>query len=381
MKETVRERYARAATTLDDGSDGTPPSLGLGDVVEIARLRSGETILDLGSGPGRDLFAAADAVGPTGRAIGVDMTPEMLERSRRAAESRDNVSIVEGDLEGLPLPCGAVDVVISNCVINLTDDKRRALTEAFRVLRPCGRFAVLDTAFETEPGEQARAEADWCGCVAGSLVAGTYEEILKDIGFVDVALRWEDTGCGEGDLRANAVAVTATKPADAHPGTDLRPAVPADGPEIQRLLAAENLPTDLRPEDALVALDGDAVIGVVGLERAGGAAYLRSLVVEPDRRRAGLGFRLTAGALEVARWSGATDVYLFTKYAASYFERYGFVETDPQTARAALSGITLDEGCASATPMHLSFEDADLPFLGRPSHKALPTFDDGCSCC
>lgn len=384
MKEAVRARYADAARSLADEGDGTPPTLGLGDVVELAGLGEGETVLDLGSGPGRDLFAAADAVGPTGRAIGVDMTAEMLERSRATAVERGlgNVSILEGDLERLPLPCGSVDVVISNCVINLTDDKRRTLVEALRVLRPGGRFAVLDTAFETEPGEQARAEADYCGCVAGSLVASEYEAMLNDIGFEAVELRWRDTGCGEGDMRANAVAITATKPDSSHPGAgDVRSAVPADRPAIEALLEAEGLPTeDLRIEDAIVLLEDGSLAGAIALERHGKASLLCSLVVDPDRRGRGLGRRLIGAAFDVARWSGAEEIYLYTKYVASYFERFAFAEVDVAVAGQAIPGSDLRPGCSTATAMRLSFEEADLPMLGKPSSKPLPTVND-CSCC
>src|SRR5207249_4776270 len=154
------------AKTLGDEPDGTPPTLGLGDPVALAALEAGETVLDLGSGPGRDVIAAAHAVGPTGRSIGVDFTAEMLERARQATAGLGNVSIIEGDLERLPVPCGAIDVVISNCVINLVPDKRRALIEAYRVLRPGGRLSILDTAFETEPSEDVRNDPKaWCGCV------------------------------------------------------------------------------------------------------------------------------------------------------------------------------------------------------------------------
>ncbi len=135
MKNAVRETYARHAVELPDGE--VPPTLGLGDPVRLAKLVAGETVLDLGSGPGRDLLEAARQVGPTGRAIGVDFTPEMIARARAAAEAKDlhNVAILDGDLERLPFHCGAVDVVISNCVINLVGDKKRALIVAFRALR------------------------------------------------------------------------------------------------------------------------------------------------------------------------------------------------------------------------------------------------------
>ena len=388
MKESVRERYTRHAVELPQTE--TPPTLGLGDPVEIAQLKTGETVLDLGSGPGRDLIAAAKAVGPTGRAIGVDFTPEMIERAERSADDAGltNVSILEGDLERLPVPCGAVDVVISNCVINLVSDKRRALVEAFRALRPGGRLSILDTAFETEPPAEIRNDPDaWCGCVGGSLVASEYEATLKDIGFESVELRRINESCGEAcsteTIQSLAVAVTATKPAGAHPGTDLRPAVPADRGAIEALLSAEELPIDgLRTQDALVAVDGTTLLGTVALERYGNDALLRSLVVGPEHRKQGIGFRLLAGALEAARWSGIANVHLLTEDAQSFFGKYGFEAVSGTIVREACAQSPLVSGqcCTTATAMRLSFEEANLPVLGAPSKKELPTFQNN-TCC
>lgn len=388
MKETVRERYARHAVELPQTE--TPPTLGLGDVVSLADLKPGETVLDLGSGPGRDLIAAAKAVGPNGRAIGVDFTPEMIERARSTAAEAGlrNLSIVEGELERLPVPCGAVDVVISNCVINLVDDKHRALVEAFRALRPGGRLAILDTAFATEPGPEIRNDPDaWCGCVGGSLVAADYEQTLKDIGFEDVELRRLDASCGEtcstDTLQSLAVAVLGRKPVGAHAGTDLRPAVPADRDAIETLLRAESLPTEgLRVEDSLVAVEDGAVVGAVALERYGSSAMLRSLVVTDDRRNAGIGSRLTAGALEVARWSGIAEVHLYTEAAQGFFSRFEFEAVSGRLIKDACADSALVSGqcCTTATAMRLSFEEADLPMLSAPSRKAAPTFQSN-SCC
>ena len=388
VRDVVQQRYAKHAVELPQTD--VPPTLGLGDPVELAALQAGETVLDLGSGPGRDLLAAARAVGETGRAIGVDFTQEMIERARKSASEAglNNVSILEGDLERLPVPCGSVDVVISNCVINLVGDKRRALVEAFRALRPGGRLAVLDTAFETEPPAEVRNDPEsWCGCVGGSLVASEYEAILQEIGFEDVSLRRVDESCGEAcsptDLRSLAVAVTARKPVGAHPGTDLRPAVPADRERIEALLGSTGLPVDgLRTEDTLVALDGTTVIGAVALERYGPTAMLRSLTVDAAHRRKGVGFRLTAGALEVARWSGITEVHLFTEDAQELFAKFGFRPVSGKVTREALSesALVTDQCCTTATAMRLSFEDADLPMLSKPSSKPLPMFDNN-TCC
>jgi SAM-dependent methyltransferase len=352
LKETVRERYASHARNLDDAEDGTPPTLGLGDPVSLAQLREGETVLDLGSGPGRDLLAAARAVGRTGRAIGVDMTQEMIERARAAASAAglENVSILDGDLERLPVHCGAVDVVISNCVINLVPDKKRALIEAYRALRPGGRLAILDTAFETEPPAEIRNDpAAWCGCVGGSLVRDDYEALLKDIGYENVELRWLDESCGDacavGEVKAGSLAVTATKPGSSD--ATLRPAVPSDKEQIEALLGGT-----VRTEDAIVALDGGSVVGAVVLERWGATSVIRALAGPAPVDR-----QVLIAAIEVARWSGAEEVRAAPR---DLYTAFGFV--------------------ASGEQVKLNFEESNLPLISKPSLKPLPTFKDGACC-
>ncbi len=386
MKEAVHERYARHAVELPKSE--VPPTLGLGDPVELARLQPGETVLDLGSGPGRDLLEAARQVGPTGRAIGVDFTQEMIERARASAAEGGlaTVTILEGELEKLPLHCGAVDVVISNCVINLVDDKRRALIEAFRALRPGGRLAILDTAFDSEPGDAVRSSNDsWCSCVGGALVASDYEAILKDIGYEDVSLDNLDADCGEScssdGVTVRSVAVTARKPGESTP--TLRPAVPADRERIDALLRDASLPTDgLRTEDVIVALHDGTVVGAIALERFGDAAMLRSLVVAPEHREQSHGKRLVIAALEVGRWSGALEIHLLTEEAQRFFAPFGFEPVSGQIVKDACAASSLIENqcCTTATAMRLSFEDANLPLLSKPSKKPLPTFQDGACC-
>ncbi|MEX2393816.1 MAG: GNAT family N-acetyltransferase [Actinomycetota bacterium] len=382
----MRDRYARHAVELPQSD--VPPTLGLGDPVALAKLQLGETVLDLGSGPGRDLLEAARQVGPAGRAIGVDFTPEMIERARASAAEAGlaNVSILNGELEGLPVHCGAVDVVISNCVINLVNDKRAALVEAYRALRPGGRLAVLDTAFETEPGPDVRENDDaWCACVGGSLVASEYRRLLEEIGFEYVNLDFLDSECGEAcsadGITARSLAVTATKPGDATP--TMRPAVASDREAIESLLGEASLPTDgLRTEDVIVALQAGKVVGATALERFGAAALLRSLVVAPDARKQGIGRRLAIAALEVARWTKVAEVHLLTEDAQRFFMPFGFEAVSGTLLKDACAESALVSGpcCTTATAMRLSFEQADLPLLSKPSIKPLPTFQDGACC-
>ena len=164
-------------------------SLGCGNPTALAELNPGEVVLDLGSGGGIDVLLSARRVGPTGRAYGLDMTDEMLalanENKRRAAAA--NVEFLKGEIEDIPLPDASVDVIISNCVINLSADKDRVLREAFRVLRPGGRFAVSDVVTRGDIDPQVRASVlAWVGCIAGALDEQVYRDKLAAAGFVGI---------------------------------------------------------------------------------------------------------------------------------------------------------------------------------------------------
>jgi len=166
-------------------------SLGCGNPLMVADLHPGETVLDLGSGGGIDVLLSARRVGPTGKAYGLDMTDEMLDLARRnaTAAGATNAEFLRGHIEDIPLPSGSADVVISNCVINLSTDKPAVFASAFRVLRPGGRLGVTDVVAENHLTPEDRAErGDWVGCVAGALSIGEYERGLADAGFVDVQI-------------------------------------------------------------------------------------------------------------------------------------------------------------------------------------------------
>jgi SAM-dependent methyltransferase len=169
-------------------------SLGCGNPVALATLSPGEVVLDLGSGGGIDVLLSARRVAPGGRAYGLDMTDEMLELARRnqAEAGVENAEFLKGEIEDVPLSDGHVDVVISNCVINLSTEKQRVISEAFRVLKPGGRFAVSDVVFLGEknklPPGVARSVELWSGCVSGALEKGEYEALLSGAGFEDVAV-------------------------------------------------------------------------------------------------------------------------------------------------------------------------------------------------
>ena len=166
-------------------------SLGCGNPTALAALNPGEVVLDLGSGGGIDVLLSARRVGPTGKAYGLDMTDEMLAlaRENQRKAGLDNVEFLKGQIEDIPLPASAVDVIISNCVINLSADKDRVLAEAFRVLKPGGRLAVSDVVVRGEiPAEIRRSVELWVGCISGALDEAVYIEKLTRAGFADVSI-------------------------------------------------------------------------------------------------------------------------------------------------------------------------------------------------
>ena len=232
IRETVRERYAALAkaaaqpksdvdnggccgsstvscapahtagvfgsSLYDEAAGGEVPdgalsaSLGCGVPTAVADLHEGETVLDLGSGGGADVLISARRVAPTGKAIGLDMTDEMLELARANAADAgvENVEFLKGYLEDMPLKAASVDVVISNCVINLSGDKPQVLREASRVLRPGGRFAVSDVIADEDMDEATRADMSaWTGCVAGALTEREFRSALESAGFEEIEIR------------------------------------------------------------------------------------------------------------------------------------------------------------------------------------------------
>jgi arsenite methyltransferase len=226
IREEVRDRYAAAAaatgsqdccgsgccgsvgcgseamwgdTLYDDAARAEAPdrallaSLGCGNPTAVAELREGEVVLDLGSGGGLDVLLSARRVGPTGKAYGLDMTDEMLALAveNKARAGVENVEFLKGYIEEVPLPRDTVDVIISNCVVNLSPDKDRVFAEAFRVLRPGGRLAVTDVVADLPPDRRSPDPALWAGCIGGALTRSEYAEGLTAVGFDSVQI--EDT--------------------------------------------------------------------------------------------------------------------------------------------------------------------------------------------
>jgi ubiquinone/menaquinone biosynthesis C-methylase UbiE len=223
LKSIVRERYGEAALRATSGDrssccgascgcgtadpitsdlyseaetavipkEAVLASLACGNPTALAELREGEVVLDLGSGGGIDVLLSARRVGPTGKAYGLDMTDEMLAlaRDNQRKAGVENVEFLRGEIETIPLPNSSVDVIISNCVVNLSGDKRKVIAEAFRVLKPGGRFAVSDVVVRGEVPAQVRQSMElWVGCVAGALTEREFETHLAEAGFVDISV-------------------------------------------------------------------------------------------------------------------------------------------------------------------------------------------------
>src|SRR3989454_740419 len=189
--DPITANHYSALETVDLPAEAVAASLGCGNPSALAPLAPGEIVLDLGSGGGIDVLLSAQRVGPTGKAYGLDMTDEMLDLARENQQKAGvpNVEFLKGELESIPLPEGAVDVIISNCVINLSVDKDRALAEAFRVLRPGGRLAVSDVVVRGPvPAEIRRGFELWLGCVAGALDESEYRAKLARVGFEAIEL-------------------------------------------------------------------------------------------------------------------------------------------------------------------------------------------------
>jgi arsenite methyltransferase len=257
IKETVKEKYGEAARRVIDGTglpadccsktsccegsatascdpitsnlyeegqtrelpeEAVKASLGCGNPTALAQLNSGEVVLDLGSGGGIDVLLSAKRVGPTGKAYGLDMTDEMLAlaEQNKAKSGLTNVEFLKGEIENIPLPTSTVDVIVSNCVVNLSGDKDRVLREAFRVLKPGGRFAISDVVVRGEVPHEVRKSIElWVGCVAGALSETEYKDKLAAAGFesIDIeATRVYDLNDAREFLRDSGIDADAIAP-------------------------------------------------------------------------------------------------------------------------------------------------------------------------
>lgn len=330
---TAIKRYYDRSVSQGDGCCGPVPtiqglkvpSFGCGEPTVFAALAPGETVLDLGSGAGLDCFRAAEAVGPQGQVIGVDITPAMLRRARQGAAKLGltNVEFREGLIERLPVEDASIDVVISNCVINLSTDKARVFADAYRVLKPGGRMRVSDM-LRNGPRLTAVSEAGWCACEDGAEPPEVYRELLKAAGFIDIAI--DPPGAEVLPGATYSARIAAQKPA-------IRPARAEDLEAVRTLLRDAGLPTaGLEKTTLYVLKHGGVLAGVAGFERYGALALLRSLAVAPGLRGHGYGRALLRFILNRVTAEGVATAYGLTTTIPDWLTRLGFGEL----TRAAL---------------------------------------------
>jgi len=383
-------------------------AFGCGNPAAFSDVKGGEVVLDIGSGAGIDCLIAASRVGPTGRVIGLDMTPAMIAKARENARQAGitNVEFRLGEAEAMPVADGSADWVISNCVINLAPDKKKVFREVARVLRPGGRVAISDIVFADDmPELPASLRNDpelYVACVAGAIPESEYLAAMRDAGLVDVAVtarmvygeetlgaffretldRFEGGGRLESFLaglkeavadRVWSARIVGRKPGGSERTLErlsgavtIEAAREGDAAAIEALLASVELPAENLHEQIgnfVVARAGGRVVGCVGLELYGKAALLRSLVVLPEHRRQGVGARLTTGILERARSLGASEAVLLTTTVQAMAAAMGFeaVPRESVPAEVRKSWEFKADCCGAATCMRLTLAPQRVP--------------------
>jgi len=344
-------------------------SFGCGDPLQFAGVQPGQTVLDIGSGAGIDCFIASKKVGPTGKVIGLDMTPAMLETARRNAQQGGytNVEFRHGDAENMPLEDASVDWVISNCVINLAPDKRKVFAEINRVLKPGGRISISDIVADSLPEMVRRDSLAYCGCVGGAIETEEFLTYLTQAGLVDVKvdhrLDYDSSQItamvlGDAQLKStygelfdqsedllSQVKVASVKVVGRKPEASeefiyqIQPMAKNHFAAVQRLLAENNLPLDGLEdslEHALVATHNGVIIGTLTMERYGVAGLLRSFVVARGWRGRGVGTALGKALLKQAAAAGIHEVYLLTTTIEEMAAHFGFHHIQREDVPAAV---------------------------------------------
>jgi N-acetylglutamate synthase-like GNAT family acetyltransferase/SAM-dependent methyltransferase len=344
-------------------------SFGCGDPLAFAGVQTGQTVLDIGSGAGIDCFIASQKVGPTGKVIGLDMTPAMLETARRNARKGDytNVEFRQGEAENMPVESSSVDWVISNCVINLSPAKEKVFAEITRVLKPGGQISISDIVADALPDFVRQDKLAYCSCIGGAIPEAEYLRLLTQAGLVDVHVETRLDYSPEqirGMILADAqlqqmygalveanpeilerlkiasIKVAGRKPAaDEKIVTRVESATANDFPAISHLLQKSNLPAEGVKEildSTLVARQNGNLVGVIGLERYNGDGLVRSFAVAPNWRGRGVGKELGTALLQRAVAAGVRKVYLLTNTIRELAARHGFREIPRDEVPAAV---------------------------------------------
>lgn len=365
-------------------ADAVQNSFGCGNPLAFAGVQPGQVVLDIGSGAGIDCFIAAEKVGPAGKVIGLDMTPEMIERARQNAKEAGvtNVEFRFGEAEKMPVDDTSVDWVISNCVINLSPDKPAVFREIGRILRPEGRISISDIVAQDLPVAVRKSRDAWTGCLAGAISEEAYVQGLEKAGLRDVRVTSRTVydasqltglfgssccGAGAGQDAATLAEAAAGKiwsarfegvkpqPASVATEVTIESARTEDLPAIEALVTEAGLPADVAPHLSgfLVARHQGRVVGCTGMEAKGADALFRSLAVSPAYRGAGVGRRLYEALVRSARAKGVERAYLLTTTIAPLAESWGFRRIDRDSVPATIRQTTQFQGacCASAVAM------------------------------
>lgn len=360
-------------------------SFGCGNPTALGELYAGEVVLDLGSGAGLDVLLSAKRVGSYGKAYGLDMTDEMLAvaKENQARSGISNVEFLKGHIEDIPLSDSTIDVIISNCVINLSADKDKVLQEGYRVLKPGGRFAISDIVVTRPLSTKVQQSLSaWAGCIAGALLEQEYRDKLTAVGFIDIEIittrvydlldkgaAWltDLTQTEQEDLNGALISafIRAKKPRDilrAGQEYNIRIARETDLVMIHILLTENGLTTEGVKENLnnFFVADHQGVLGVIGLEFSDAEVLLRSLAISKNRRKRGIGSALVEYSLNIARTEGKKDAYLLTNTANKFVSRWGFSKIERyEIPENLIQSSALSSFCPeSSTCMKLDLSNA-----------------------
>jgi ubiquinone/menaquinone biosynthesis C-methylase UbiE/N-acetylglutamate synthase-like GNAT family acetyltransferase len=351
-------------------------ALGCGLPTEFARIKPGDTVVDLGSGAGNDCFVARSVVGESGRVIGIDMTEAMIAKAKANAAKLGfkNVEFKLGDIDAMPIADNTADVVVSNCVMNLVPNKQKAFSETYRIIKKGGHFSISDIVLQGELPDDLRKEAAlYAGCISGAVQKEEYLQIIKDAGFVKSKIQKErkieipneilSKFLSVDQLRAYknshigvlSITVYAEKPLNYR----FRRATEEDSAAIRSLLESQKLPTETvgtTKTDFYLAVENNAIVGVAGFEYYGEEVLLRSVAVPASLQKKHRGSELVDWMIALAKQKGLKRIVLLTETASKFFAKKGFIMVE----RSFIVNETMKQSsqfsggcCSSAVCMEL----------------------------
>ena len=351
-------------------------ALGCGLPTEFARIKPGDTVVDLGSGAGNDCFVARSVVGESGRVIGFDMTEAMIAKAKANAAKLGfrNVEFKLGDIDAMPIEDNTADVVVSNCVMNLVPNKQKAFSETYRIIKKGGHFSISDIVLQGELPDDLRKEAAlYAGCISGAVQKEEYLQIIKDAGFVKSKIQKERKieipneilskflsvdllrAYKNSHIGVLSIMVYAEKPLN----LSFRRATENNAAAIQSLLKSQRLPTETvgtTKTDFYLAVENNAIVGVAGFEYYGEEVLLRSVAVPASLQKKHRGSELVDWMIALAKQKGLKRIVLLTETASKFFAKKGFIMVE----RSFIVNETMKQSsqfsggcCSSAVCMEL----------------------------